>query len=522
MSVLEKLKRGFRAEAKRAPDLARHASHHTSVDTWVLEDLKRDSQTFRNAIEAPIELKDGRSYEPSADIHDDLFLTAHAPGESRVKDAEDVRPSHRFGREVLDAFVHTDDHRAAKPYTESDGLSSAIYARAAAEKFDELMRDQSVSEQTKQSQDAAEREDALKQLQEQLEEARGDAKAAHDMSGQVPSDLADQVKDLTGQREQLIDAIADAAPTPGVGKAGPVVKAAVEQAAAEGKKRVDVWGSIAGSGVADLAHISPDEAMALTEQWMALPDFMELCKLLGRIQRDFRAQDARNVIGGDDEIVGIELGNNLTNTLPSELARLGSPLLQRSFLRDFQDESLLQFETEGSEKVDMGPGVLCIDLSGSMGGRKATEAKAVAVGFVRLMHRKKRDAIVLCFNGRVMWEHHFPKRDGLEMPQLLELAGLVPNGGTNITVAVARAEKIISTLPNFKRADVLVVTDGHCAYDAAAEAIKTRFEKAGIRKHGIAIGHTPTQGGWLLSFCDDAISVNDLTEATGDIVRAIS
>jgi hypothetical protein len=52
---------------------------------------------------------------------------------------------------------------------------------------------------------------------------------------------------------------------------------------------------------------------------MQLPDFMELCKLLGRIQRDFRAQDARNVIGGDDEIVGIELGNNLTNTLPSEL-----------------------------------------------------------------------------------------------------------------------------------------------------------------------------------------------------------
>lgn len=519
MSVLDKLRRAERAQAKRAPDLARHASQHSSIDQWVLEDLKRDSTTFREAIEKPITLHDGRSYEPSADIHDDLFLTAHAPGESRVKQTEEVRPSHRFGRDVLDAFVKTDDHRGAKPYTEADAISSAIYARAAAEKFDELMRDQSVRQDVEQSQQTHEHEQQLEQILGALDGARGDAKAAHDMSGQVPQDLADAVKDLTGQREKLIEQIAGA---PDPGPLPTPVQGAVEQAAAEGKQRVDVWGTIAGSGVADLTHVSPDEAMALTEQWMQLPDFMELCKLMGRIQRDFRALDSRNVIGGTDEVVGIEFGNNLTSTLPSELARLGNPLTQRSFIRDFQDEALLQFETQGSEKVDMGPGVLCIDMSGSMGGKKATEAKAVAVGFVRLMHRKKRDAIVLCFNGRVMWEHHFPKRDGLEMPQLLALAGLQPSGGTNITAAVERADKVITKLPAFKRADVLIVTDGQSHYDAKAEQLREKFEKAGIRKHGIAIGHTPTQGGWLLKFCDDAISVNDLTEATGDIVRAIS
>jgi Mg-chelatase subunit ChlD len=525
MSLLEKLKRGHRAKAVNAPRLDRHASEHSPTDEWVLDDLKRDSNQFRERLETPIELQDGRSYEPSADIHDDLFLTAHASGESKVKESERVRPSHRFGRDVLDAFVKTDDHRGAKPYTEGDELASAIYSTAAANKFDEAMRDESVRQEIEQSQQTHEDEQRLKDIEQRIKEIRDEAR---DTPGGIPGPLVEEFGQLGDERNGIIDGLPiDSNGLPG-GLPGPV-QTAVEQAAAEGKKRVDVWGTIAGSGAAELGHVSPDEAIALTEQWMAMPDFEELCKLLGRIQRDFRAQDARNVIGGDDEIVGIELGNNLTNTLPSELARLGNPLTQRSFIRDFQDESLLQFETQGSEKVDLGPGVLCIDLSGSMGSssgsagyKKHTAAKAVAVGFVRLMHRKKRDAIVICFNGGVMWEHHFPKRDGIEMSQLLALAALAPSGGTDITKAVARAEKIINTLPSFKRADVLVVTDGQDSFDATDAAIAARFEKAGIRKHGVAIGHTPAKGGWLLSFCDDAISVDDLTASTGEIVHAIS
>jgi uncharacterized protein with von Willebrand factor type A (vWA) domain len=525
MSLLDKLKKGWRTEARRAPKLAHHASEHTSIDEWVLDDLKRDSPRFRERIERPIELADGRSYEPSADIHDDLFLTAHSPGESKVKESEFVRPSHRFGRDVLDAFVKTDDHRDAKPYMEGDELASAIYANAAAEKFDELMRDQSVQDEVEQSQDAHEQEQRLENVEQRIKDIRDEAKGT---PGNIPGPLVEEFSQLTDEREKICGNMPTDLPGLPGGLPGPL-QTAVEAAAAAGKERVDAWGTIAGSGVADLGRISPDEAMALTEQWMALPDFMEMSKLLGRIQRDFRAQDARNVIGGDDEIVGIELGNNLTNTLPSELGRLGNPLTQRSFLRDYAEESLLQFETQGSEKVDMGPGVLCIDLSGSMGStsgamgfKKHTAAKAVAVGFVRLMHTKKRDAIVICFNGAVMWEHHFPKRDGLDMAKLLNLAGLAPSGGTDITKAVARAEKIIATLPTFKRADVLVVTDGQDSFDSTDQAIRDRFEKAGIRKHGIAIGHTPTPDGWLLKFCDDAISVDDLTEVTGDIVRAVS
>lgn len=520
-SLQEKLKRNARHAVRDAARLERHAAQHTSLDEWVLEDLMRDSPDFKRALHRPIELADGRVYEPSGDIHEDIFLTAHSPGTSETLASEDVRPSHRFGRDVLDAFVKTGAHKDSKPYTEADELASAVYARAASDELDKMMREQDAQQQLEQSQDLHDQEQAIDQVQQQIDMLRNEAKKAAQAGQPAPGGTGEQMKQLIEQREQMLEQYApDAQAAPGPLTA--VTETHIEAAAQAGQEKVDLWGSIAGSGAVDLSSTTPDEAWTLAQAWEKIPDYQEFCKLLGRIQRDFRSQDARNVIGGDDEIVGIELGNNLTRTLPSELARLGNPLLQRSFLKDYIDESLLQFETHGSEKVSNGPAVMCIDMSGSMGGHKALEAKAVAVGFTRLMHTKNRDAIVICFNGAVVWEHHFPKRETLDMDALLSLAGLQPDGGTNITVAAAKAAHYIKSAPTFKRADVLIVTDGHDSWTARAGQIRDGFQKAGVRSHGIAIGHTPTEGGWLLNFCDDAISVAALTEATGDIVRAVS
>jgi uncharacterized protein with von Willebrand factor type A (vWA) domain len=526
VSILDKLKlsrRAKRAEAQAKIRLATHAPEHGQLDRWQLDDLMRDSPKFRDRVTRPIELGDGKGvYEPSVDIHQDLFLGAHATGETRVRPTDEMRPSHQFGRDVIHELFKTEAFKDTKPFMEADELASALYTMGAADKLDELLNDKSVQDALEQSQQAQSNEQALDECIADLEAAREQVKQQKDDHGYIPdgSGWVQQVKDLTAQREQLVDAI-NGTPVP-----APVpveVKAKIEEAAKEGQTRVEVWGAIAGSGIGDLEHATPDEALALTEAWMQIPDFMELCKLLGRVQRDFRAQQARNVIGGSEQIVGVELGNNLTSTLPSELARLGNPLTQRSFMRDYMDEQLLQFATEGDEKVDMGPGVLLIDVSGSMGtGSRLVQAKAVAIAFIKLMHRKQRDAIVVCFNSRVVYEHHFAKRGGTQDAQhLLQLAGLRESGGTNITNAALRAEKLIGK-PTFKRADILVVTDGHDNFTEASQALRDRFEAAGVRRHGVAIDHEPQQNGFLLRFCDDAISVDDLTKATGDIVRAVS
>jgi uncharacterized protein with von Willebrand factor type A (vWA) domain len=520
MSILDKLVKGQREQARRAPRLHKNAAEHGTLDRWTIDDTMRSSERFRERIERQIELDDaGKVYEPSVDIHQDLFLGAHTSGETHVRPPDEMRPSHRFGRDVIGEVFKTEDFKDAKPYMEGDDIASMLFTYPAADKLDELMRDESVREQLENDQQQHEDEDRLGDILDHIEDLRGEARDAHG-KGEPTDEIAGEMRPLIEEREKLIDQLANA-PAP-----GPIptpVKEKIEQAAAEGKKRVDAWGTIAGLGATDLEHATPDEAMALVEAWMQLPNFEEFSRLLGRVQRDFRAQESRNIIDGTDEVVGIELGNNLTSALPSELVRLSHPDTARSFMRDYMDESLLQFSTQGTERVNDGPAVLCVDLSGSMDGRKALEAVVVAIAFVRLMHRRHRDAAIVVFNGAPMWEHHFRKRDGIEMAQLLELASLRPSGGTNITKAVARAEKVINSAPAFKLADVVVITDGEDhSWSAVTDGIRERFEKAGVRRHGIAIGHTPEPGGWLLKFCDDALSVNDLTEATGDLVRATS
>jgi Mg-chelatase subunit ChlD len=522
VSILDKLVRNARQAVRESVRLERHAAEHTSLDEWVLDDLLRDSRDFRDALHAPIDLGDGKVYEPSADIHEDIFLTAHTPGESRALPSQEVRASHRFGRDVLDKFVKTDAHRESKPYTDGDELASAIYARAAIDELDKLMREQDARDQVEQSQDLHEQEQAIDGVQGQIDDLRGEAQQAAQAGQPAPAGVGERMKELIAEREKLLDGYEAMGAHDAPGPLPTSVQGHVETAAQAAQEKVELWGTIAGSGAVDLTHTTPDDAWTLAQAWEQIPDYEEFCKLLGRIQRDFRAQDARKVIGGDDNVIGVELGNNLMRTLPSELAQLGHPQLQRKFIKDYIDETLLQFETEGSEKVSNGPAVLCIDMSGSMGGRKALEAKAVAVGFVRLMHKKNRDAVVLCFNGAVIWQHHFAKRHTLDMNALLALASLQPNGGTNITKAVERAEHYTTKAPVFRRADVLIVTDGQSGWTAVAGQVRDRFQKAGVRSHGIAIGHTPAEGGWLLNFCDDAISVAALTEATGDIVRAVA
>jgi uncharacterized protein with von Willebrand factor type A (vWA) domain len=522
MSVLDKLARAAAREAaQKVRHLSEHVSLHGDIDEWVLRDLKAIAPGFREALETPITLADGTVHEPSADLHDSIFLTAHTPGRSEARELNDVLPSHRFGGGIFGEFIRTEAHEQAKPYTQGDRNGAAVYSRAAIEEYDRIMRDKSVQEQAQQEQALHEQEQQIKDILDALDAARQQAKDAHDAGEPIPGELVQEVKDLIAAREQAAGELAQMpVPEPGTPTA---VGQALEQAAEQGKERAEVWNTLAGLGGDALRNASPDAAWGLAEAWMQVDDFRELCELIGQLQRDFRAQEARNVIGGTDEIVGIELGNNLTHTLPSELARLGDPATRQSFMLDYIEEGLLQFETQGSERANLGPGILLLDASSSMGGRKMLEAKGVVVGFVRLMHRRNRDALVVVFNGTVQWEHHFPKRRPLDMDALLRLAKIDPSGGTRgITAACVRAKHFIDRSPTFKRADVMVVTDGEVGFTPEAAAVRDHFQKIGVRSHGIAIAHEPEPDKWLLQFCDDAISVKQLTEATGDIVRAVS
>lgn len=503
MGIRDLLQQGGRtAIADALKDLDRNCAVHNDLDKWVLSDLKAEAPAFKEAMDTPLRYeKDGKpaEYEPSADIRDDLFYLAHSPGESQVKPAGKVRPSHYFGRDVEEKFVQTEAHQEMKPYLESDALASAIYARASAQKFEELMREQ--QEELEQSQQ-------MQDLENMLEGG-----AQGDPNGQ--RQYTDEQLDAAAEKLAQMEAEAAARGL------SPEVQQGIEQAANEGKEKAEAWGRIAGLDSQLPEYVTPEEAMALTESFLAVPEFQELSRLIGRVSQDFRAMEARQVIGGDEDVTGVTTGNELPNVLTTELQQLGHPLLTRKFMKDFLDESLLMHETQGAERVSNGPGVFCMDTSGSMRGSDILQAKAVVIAFIRLMHKSRRDAVVICFQSSVVAVFEFPRRGPINMPDLVKLASIRAGGGTSITRAVMKAETIIKKSAAFKKGDLVIVTDGGDYYNDTDEQIRDRLREKGIRIHGIAIGQELRPDHYLTQFCDDAVGATDILEAAGGIAAAV-
>lgn len=521
MGIRDLLQKGGRAAmAEALGQLDRNAAVHNDLDKWVLSDLKAEAPAFREAMDTPLRYeKEGRTveYEPSADIRDDLFYLAHSPGESRVKPAGQVRPSHYFGRDVEEKFVQTEAHQEMKPYLESDALASAIYARASAQKFEELMREQ---------QEELEESQKMKDLEDMLE--------GEGVPGSIPGNGpgapgSGQGQDPNGQRQytdEQLDAAAEKLAQMEAEAAArglsPEIQQGIEQAANDGKEKAEAWGRLAGLDSQLPEYTTPEEALALTESFLAIPEFQELSHLIGRVSQDFRAMEARQVIGGDEDVTGVTTGNDLPNVLTTELQQLGHPLLTRKFMKDFIDESLLQHETQGQERVSNGPGVFCVDTSGSMNGSDLLQAKAVVIAFIRLMHKSRRDAVVICFQSSVVATFEFPRRGPLNMRDLALLAGIRAGGGTSITRAVQRAEDIINQKATFKKGDLVIVTDGGDYFNDEVDGkISNRLREKGIRSHGIAIGQELTEGHYLTQFCDDAVGATDILQAAGNIAAVV-
>lgn len=509
--IKDLLRRGdYQAVVAEVQRLSRNAAEHGTLDSWVLDDLKADAPGFKKAMERPFEYeKDGKkvAYDPSADVRDDLFYHAHTSGESRVKSRDDVLPSHQFGRDVQEKFIETDAHRSMKPYLQNDALASAIYARAAGQKFEELMTAE--AEQIEQSQEMGDLENICTNGKPGGGRPGG-GKGATDGTGQKPftdeqiEEAARKLAEMEANRPKLT----------------PQIEQGIEQAAQEGKEKAEAWTRLAGIEPALAEYATPDEALKLTETWMQMPEFAELTNLIGRVTKDFRGVEAREVVGGDEDVTGITTGNNLPNTLPSEKMALSHPLLSRKFLKDFVDEALLEHETTGEDRLANGPGVFCMDISGSMDGQDLLEAKAVAIAFIRLMHHSRRDAIVICFNSAVAATFEFSRRGPLDMEQLMKLASIQACGGTSIASAVSKAKAMIEKKPVFKKADVVVITDGGSGFGDRDAQVKAWFAEKGVRSHGVSIG-----GGdhneYLHQFCDDYVTSDDMLAASGAIAKAV-
>ncbi|MGL6153313.1 MAG: ATPase RavA stimulator ViaA [Aeromonas sobria] len=172
-----------------------------------------------------------------------------------------------------------------------------------------------------------------------------------------------------------------------------------------------------------------------------------------------------------DDLVGIHQGNDLMRMLPSESVMLGIPELEMEFYRRYLERRLLSYQARGTlprhavlprvpqqgEQTlqPMGPVIVCIDTSGSMGGYPEQCAKALALALLQLALSEQRACYVMLFSTDVAT---FELTDANGLDEAERFLAMTFNGGTDLLPCLSAALRQLQS-PGFELADVLVISD---------------------------------------------------------------
>lgn len=161
---------------------------------------------------------------------------------------------------------------------------------------------------------------------------------------------------------------------------------------------------------------------------------------------------------------GIEIGNNLSKVLPSQLVKLSLPQTVKSFYKDYNEKKLLQRKIEGKHKLGLGPIVAMIDSSGSMAGSAEIYSKAVCLTLLDLARKQKRAFLAIHFDSGQSPENlhvnRFSKKSLYDIKEVIDLAEYFGGGGTEFEPPLRRAMQEIDKEGDFSKADMILITDG--------------------------------------------------------------
>lgn len=265
------------------------------------------------------------------------------------------------------------------------------------------------------------------------------------------------------------------------------------------------WGNEVGGEL----RVSSAEKMALAQKIAGYAKLKQIALLAGRFQQIAERKRRSQALDAFGEITTIELGDNLSRLLPSELQKLSTSDLFPLFALSYYDRSLLQYKTRGKEKQCKGPLVVCLDSSGSMDGLPDIWAKAVTAVLGQIAYREGRHLRVIHFATRVCRVDDFPPHHH-DFSRLLEsMLAFYNGGGTAWEPAILSATECIERQQQFKRADIVMVTDGKCDVKREfLEQLKVKKQQLEFSIYGVLIGGAGSRQ--MQQFCDRIWVVKDL------------
>ena len=231
-------------------------------------------------------------------------------------------------------------------------------------------------------------------------------------------------------------------------------KAAAEKAE-ETRSILATWGD--GSGGMERKEINRE----LLETVRKSDTLKAVAQHLGRL-REMLSQAKKNGYAyGRGEKYSLELGNNLSRALTSELAMLASPETIPLFLRRYQRKQIKQYRRREPIRKGAGDIICCLDESDSTRGDNAAWGKAVALTLLEIAAEGGRSFALIHFSGAGGLHTDVFRPGEYTAADKMTAAERFLGGGTDFKPPMREAVSLMEN-EGFENADIVFITDGLC------------------------------------------------------------
>lgn len=270
------------------------------------------------------------------------------------------------------------------------------------------------------------------------------------------------------------------------------IKSRIRRALRETKEDIQDIGEALVYGGWDLSKPTNDTDEDTSEQikfanfLKNTPNFKEIIDMIGRSLNEANHQIKTSTTRGSDEIVGVTLGSDLADCIPSQLAYLNDPDLALLLVKDKAQGTLPTWQMKGKEVKSKGKKIVIVDESGSMRGELNTFAKSFAFGCYLCSKEQHKEMHIIRFASYAHVENIKSERDCLNY--MYQFMG----GGTSYNNALLKAISLLNE-GDVKDADVFFLTDGDG--DLSDETLKTfneLKEKIGFKVLAVNLDNTGT------------------------------
>lgn len=493
----------------------------TKVTPAELIAYQQAAKAAREAIES------APPYVPWDKLTRDVFYSYHTRDTPEV--LEQVDPTVDLHRRMLPKITTTEDHLESRAKTRQNATIAAMATMAFIGKLRELLRDE-LKQQAQEVQQIESKVREIENMVDDLDELR-DEMANLEADGQpVPDELKGRIRALIRAKRaaqaEAFDMATSQTPISGAAMAALAEAAKAANDVVQQASGLPSFGS--GFGVGEPVYESPEQALTIAQMWAENPKLRAIAERFGRFSPDIRFLRAKRVVGGNDEIVDVEFGDNIARLLPQELMLLVSDdeLFELDFLSRYADEELLQFSTVGEEHSGRGPIICIVDGSSSMSGERNIWSRAIAMCLLHIARLEKRDFCCIEFaSGRQTELWQFLAKEPLDPQQIINMASHFFSGGTVPIQGVAEAARVLNEAPPFRKADIVMIGDGEASFGPEDRKLRDQLMGKGVRLFGMAIGEGTYK--YLTEYCEAVVHVHDFelsdpSEATAALAVSVT